>query len=183
MLNDKKIRQSLISRLNQQSIRPKVILEELRVHNGNAIADVVTVHSFAHCYEIKGETDSIYRITRQSQFYDLAFKKVTLVTTEKQLETALKVAPPHWGIMCAKDKKESVVIAHIRKAIPSPIYDKKIALLTLWKSELVELAEIVPIQKAEKLNRLQLSEALSIALSEKSISESIGDKLLSRRFK
>ena len=52
-LNDSEIRRSLIQKLNNQAKQPKAILEELRVHNGNAIADVVAIHNNAHCYEIK----------------------------------------------------------------------------------------------------------------------------------
>lgn len=43
-LGDKEIRQLLIRRLENASRIPKAILEELRVHNGNAIAGVVSVH-------------------------------------------------------------------------------------------------------------------------------------------
>lgn len=101
-LDDENIRKALIDRLLRLSKAPKAILEELRVHNGNAIADVVAVYSTAHCYEIKGENDSVQRILRQSRFYDLAFNRTTLVTTDKQLEKALRLAPPHWGIMRAR---------------------------------------------------------------------------------
>lgn len=180
VLDDRTIRRSLVSRLVGLSPPPKAILEELRVHNGNAIADVVTVHSTAHCYEIKGETDSIHRILKQSRYYDLVFKKVTLVTTDRHIESALRLAPLHWGIMRAREMRGDVKISYLRPALPSPSFDKKLALLTLWKSELVEVAHSGAMRKVEKLNRAQLSDLLASALTDEAISKSIGEKLTSR---
>jgi hypothetical protein len=180
ILDDKTIRKSLIKRLSQQSPAPKALLEELRVHNGNAIADVVTVHSAAHCYEIKGETDSIYRILRQSRYFDLVFERITLVTVARHTDNALRLAPPHWGIMVAKQRSEEISISHVRAASLSPLFDKRLALLTLWKSEMVEVAGDSTIEKPEKLNRSELSDILASMLSKDSVNKSIGEKLKSR---
>ena len=49
-LNDVSIRKSLILKLKNQAVRPKAIIEELRVHNGKAIADVVALYAEAHCF-------------------------------------------------------------------------------------------------------------------------------------
>jgi hypothetical protein len=51
-LDDKTIRKYLIARLASLSNKPKAIIEELRVHNGNAVADVVAVHKYAHWEEL-----------------------------------------------------------------------------------------------------------------------------------
>ena len=64
-LNDARIREALLRKLAKQKVKPRAVLEELHVHNGRAIADVVTLHAEAHCYEIKGETDRIERILTQ----------------------------------------------------------------------------------------------------------------------
>lgn len=181
-LDDGDIRQALIDRLSRFSKAPKAILEELRVHNGNAIADVVAVYSAAHCYEIKGDNDSVQRILRQSRFYDLAFNRTTLVTTDKQIEKAFRLAPPHWGIMWARRREAVVTIGYVRSASPSPAFDKRLALLTLWRSELVELALSIPLVRVEKMNRSQLSGLIASALPDAAISKNIGEKLLSRHF-
>src|SRR4051812_50228660 len=98
-LNDACIRGALLRKLARQKTRPRAVLEELHVHNGRAIADVVTLHLEAHCYEIKGETDRIERITTQCVYYNAAFRRITLVTTECNLRRALRLAPRFWGIM------------------------------------------------------------------------------------
>ncbi len=181
ILNDHAIRTSLIARLSGLSKAPKAVLQEIRVHNGNAIADVVALHSEAHCYEIKGETDSVQRIMRQGSYYDVVFRRTTLVTTENQIRSALRLAPQHWGIMKAHDVGGKVKITYVRRARPSPTFDKKLALLTLWKSELVEVARSIPLEKAEKLNRSQLSNLIASALPADVVGKNISDKLTSRR--
>lgn len=162
---------------------PRAILQELRVHNGNAIADVVTVHTRAHCYEIKGDTDSVYRLLKQCQFYDLAFNKITLVTTDRQLNKALRLAPAYWGIVRCSRHGDQLSFSYVRRAKSNPLFDKKTALLTLWKSELVDVALPLSAQKIEKLNRSQLSELIATNLSSESLGKSIGEKLVSRSFK
>src|SRR6187549_3456621 len=97
-LNDTRIREALLRKLARQKARPRAVLQELHVHNGRAIADIVTLHSEAHCYEIKGATDRIERIAVQGTFYNTAFRRITLVTTECKVRRALKLAPPCWGI-------------------------------------------------------------------------------------
>ncbi|WP_031437909.1 sce7726 family protein [Methylobacter tundripaludum] len=179
-LDDKKIRYSLIDRLSTLSKAPKAILEELRVHNGNAIADVVTVHKYAHCYEIKGDNDNVHRILKQGRFYDLVFKKITLVTTTRHIENALRLAPEHWGIMCVRENAGKVKISYVRSARPSPDFDKRLALLTLWKSELIDVALSITTGKVEKFNRIQLTDLIALKLDKDTLSKSIGDKLISR---
>jgi hypothetical protein len=179
-LDDKEIRESLIIRLSTLSKAPKAILEEVRVHNGNAIADVVTVHTYAHCYEIKGDNDNVHRILKQSLFYNLVFKKITLVTTTNQIEKALRLAPEYWGIMCAHESKGKVKINYVRSAKSNPNFNKSLALLTLWKPELIDVALTITADKMEKLNRTQLSELIALRLDEDTLNKHIGDKLISR---
>src|SRR4051794_6277919 len=102
-LNDARIREALLRELAHQQSRPRAVIQELHVQNGKAVADVVTLHSEAHCYEIKGATDRIDRIAAQSLFYNASFRWITLVTTECKLRRALKLVPPFWGIMIAVD--------------------------------------------------------------------------------
>jgi len=179
-LDDKTIRKFLIARLAALTKKPKAIIEELRVHNGNAIADVVAVHRYAHCYEIKGDADSIHRILRQCKFYNLAFKRITLVTTQRHINNAIKLAPAHWGIMVASDKNGSVAIRYVRRASNNTLYDVKVALLTLWKSELLDVALPFSTGKLDKLNRMQLSDLIVLKLDHETLCESIGNKLVCR---
>lgn len=179
-LDDKTIRKFLITRLASLSNKPKAIIEELRVHNGNAIADVVAVHKYAHCYEIKGDTDAVRRILVQCQFYDLAFRRITLVTTDRHLDNALRLAPAHWGIMVASPLKDNVAIRYVRRASRNPLYDTRVALMTLWKSELLEVALPIFPKKLDKLNRAQLTDLIALNVGQGMLCEKIGDRLADR---
>ena len=139
-LNDAVIREALLHKLERQKSRPRAVLQELHVHNGKAIADVVTLHSEAHCYEIKGATDRIERIMVQGAYYNAVFRRITLVTTECNLRgRPLKLAPRFWGIMVAIADGEAVRFRHVRAARLNPNFEKESAAMTLWKSEMLEL--------------------------------------------
>jgi hypothetical protein len=140
-LNDSKIREALLRKLSNQKSKPRAVIEELRVHNGNAIADVVTLHSEAHCYEIKGSSDKIKRITIQGSFYNTAFRRITLVITERNLRRALRISPRFWGIMLARLDGSEVKLSYVRPARINPLFEKALAVQTLWKSEMLALVE------------------------------------------
>ena len=111
-LNDVSIRKSLILKLKNQAVRPKAIIEELRVHNGKAIADVVALYAEAHCFEIKGDGDKIERMLKQGKYYNLSFRKITVITTLKHLKKALSLAPTYWGIMIAEEQADEIKIIY-----------------------------------------------------------------------
>lgn len=178
VLNDSRIREALLRRLERQTARPRAVLEELHVHNGSAIADVVTLHAEAHCYEIKGATDRIERIVAQGNFYNAAFRRITLVTTECNLKRARKLAPRFWGILVAIEDEGDVRFRHVRAARLSPQFEKRRAAMTLWKSEMLEL---VPEAGAEKKPRRLLAELIAETRRELELSMNICELLLGRR--
>lgn len=180
-LNDGEIRPALLKHLRNLAYVPKAVLEEIRVHNGNAVADIVAVHRIAHCYEIKGETDVIARIDRQGGFYDQAFQRVTLVTTENHLACAKRLAPSYWGILLAeKSRKELPTLRYVRKATNSPKYDKQIALLTLWKSELLQMLSAEE-PRLQKMSRSMLTQLIAETQPLRDISAMIGQHLVNRQ--
>jgi hypothetical protein len=181
MLNDSLIRAALLTRLRNAHPKPKALIEELRVHNGNAIADVVAIHSEAHCYEIKGDGDKIERIAQQGLYYDLAFRKVTLVTTSKHIVKAIKIAPSHWGILEAKcNSSNRIVFKSVRQVKKSAAFDKQIALLTLWRNELLDIALELEEKVQSKTNRDSLSSLISQAFGAQELSLTIGKALVLR---
>lgn len=176
-LNDTEIRAALRNKLNSQVVKPRAIVEELRVHNGNAIADVVALYSEAHCYEIKGRQDKIERISVQGGYYNTAFRKITLVTTVNHLEKAEIIAPNHWGIMLAEYSQGNVRLKHVRGAKNNPLFDKELALLTLWKSEMLTMLEE---NKYNKKPRDSLAQLISVSKKKVELSNRICSVLLDR---
>ena len=177
-LNDAAIREALLHKFERQKSRPRAVLEELHVHNGKAIADVVTLHSEAHCYEIKGATDRIERITAQGVYYNAAFRRITLVTTECNLRRALRLVPRFWGIMVAIVDGVAVRFRHVRAARLNPNFEKQSAAMTLWKSEMLEL---VPESGTERMPRRRLAQLIAETRRELQLSMSICDLLFSRQ--
>ncbi len=180
ILNDADIRPSLIQFLSSKAIKPKRIIEELHVHRGNAIADVVTIHSEAHCYEIKGDQDKIDRLFRQAQFYNKAFNKITLVTTERKLKEALKKTQDFWGIIVAYPSETGIRFRHVRKAKNSPSFNKELALATLWKKELSDINSEYQLDIPEKLNKREIATEISEKLNKSQIKRSIAKSLALR---
>jgi hypothetical protein len=173
-LNDAEIRRALIQRLTTRKIKPRAVMEEVRVHNGNAIADVVTLHREAHCYEIKGCDDKIERVVVQGRFYNTAFRRITLVTTERKLRNAMSFAPGFWGIMIALRDESTVRFRHVRKARLNPQFDRESAAMTLWKSEMLDLLQGRELRRkprsflaqmiAQKRRNFELSSSICAAL-------------------
>lgn len=153
MLKDAEIRNALVQHLNTRSPRPTHVLQELHVHNGNAIADVVAFYKQMHCYEIKGETDSIQRILKQAEVFSHSFPKLTLVLTTKHVRWALRNLPEYWGILVAQDKGGRVIFRYERKASNNPDFVTNKALMMLWRQELLDVSEKMGVIQKKSGNR------------------------------
>lgn len=174
-LDDRIIRKNLKDFLSVRKPSPKMILEELGVHNGNAIADVVAIYKVAHCYEIKSDKDRIERVLKQIEFFDLSFSKLTLVTTKKFLNRAIELLPPYWGILVAIQKNQSkIIFQYKRKAKYNPNWNSEKSLLSLWKSELLDLGS--------KTNCSNLKNWHSRAVLAKTISSGCGKAWIREEF-
>ena len=179
-LTDREIRQALIANLGRRANAPYATLEEVHVCNGNAIADVVAVYKTMHCYEIKGETDSINRVVRQSRFYDLAFPLISLVTTQNHLKKAKIIVPKHWGILLViASSNGALLFKYVRGASKNTSYCPEIALLSLWRSELVEFPSASNVS-LEKMNREKIAAVITSIAPTSVINESVGRALALR---
>ncbi len=176
-LNDKEIRFALLEKLNNQACKPRAIIEELRVHNGNAIADVVALYSEAHCYEIKGENDKIERVVTQGLYYNSAFRKITIVTTPNHLKKTIQIAPAYWGIMVAQRSTRGIYFSYERGAKQNPDFNKHLALLTLWKNEMLSLMEE---KKHERKPRAFLAQLIAQTQKKSELSNKICEQLFER---
>lgn len=180
VLNDPVIRQKLKSYLKNLPVKPRAIVDELHVHRGNAIADVVAVYKEPHCFEIKGETDNIARLLIQGKFYDLVFKKISLVTTENHLKKALNIIPDYWGVLVAYTNEAEVKFRHHRKASSNPNFVKEVALLTLWKQEMLNVSSTNNIEIPKKINKQELVSELANNLTLKKVNTEIANSLFKR---
>lgn len=181
MLDDLTIREALRKYIIRKATAPLAVVEELRFHEGNCIADLVTVHSSLHGYEIKGETDKVARLKIQAPFYNKSLPSLTLVTTFKQLKWAEQNLEDFWGILLAYKKDEEVRFRYIRGATRNPSYDVRSALQVLWRDELIELAKKIgkPISNA-RTTRAQIADRVASAASRGTITLGIAELILRR---
>jgi hypothetical protein len=143
MLNDQTIRSEFKSHLLRRANKPRILVEELRIHDGNAIADIVAIYDFMHGYEIKGESDKVSRITVQSGYYNTSFSYLTLITTENHLQWAIENIDSFWGIIVAFNGGTRIKFRHIRGAKSNPLFSTKKSLSMLWRDELMNVGTII----------------------------------------
>jgi hypothetical protein len=181
ILTDKVIRNELVKFLNTRKPRPNIVMEELRVHNGNAIADVVAVYNTAHCFEIKGESDKLTRVKRQAKFYNTTFLKITLVTTPNHASTAEKQIPKFWGILVADNAGKKITFSYVRKAKHNSAFSKPLALSMLWRSELINIATRIEASGLRKrLTRAEIADYISKNRSKEEVISDVTRTILNR---
>jgi len=139
ILGDPIIRENLKRFLTLRQPAPKIVFEEFGVNNGRAIADVVALYKYAHCFEIKSDKDKLQRVLDQSRFFDQTFSKLTLVTTNKFAEKAIKLLPSYWGILVASSNNNGITFKYLKGANFNPVWNSKKSLLSLWKSEIINI--------------------------------------------
>lgn len=138
-LKDSQLRHAFEDYLQRRSPRPAAILHELRVSRGNAVADVVALFRNPHCFEIKGQTDSVRRVLRQSSYYSLSFRRLTLITTRNHERWAMKNLPDCWGLIVAAQRPCGISFHHVRPATFNRDFCPEVAFALLWREELSTL--------------------------------------------
>lgn len=178
---DREIRYALKNFLMNRKPSPSKIVDELKVNNGVARADVVALYKFAHCFEIKGDKDSLSRVSNQVSQYDLAFKKITIVTTKKLLNSLELKVPEYWGILLAEKRDDGITFKYLRRAKSNPNFSGEVALLSLWKDELLELNLTIgksPVSKSQR--RELIAQKISDESTLADIAGAISQALLKR---
>ena len=158
------------------------LLNEVRINNGLAIADLVSVgEKTFHCYEIKSDRDKITRIIDQSKYFDIAFNKISLITTVAHQKRALDIIPDYWGLIIVSNTPK-IKIRYIRKASFSPLFSKQKTLLTLWRDELlgIMLMKNIIEKPTNKFSRNELINILCTKLSTTEIYSSMNNYLVAR---
>ena len=181
VLLDKDIREIFISHHSKRYPKTK-LLSEVRVNNGMAIADLVSIGiKSSHCFEIKSDKDKLIRVREQSKSFDVAFNKISLITTYAQHKKALDIIPEHWGIIIVGNTPEKK-IHYLRKASLSPLFSEQKALLFLWRDELLNIALMKNINEKSlnRANRKELIDFISSNLSTTEICRLLNSYLLIR---
>lgn len=140
-MREAEIKRALAHHLDSMRDRmSSMVLEELRLNDGEIRADVVDVHDM-HCYEIKSEGDSLKRLICQGCGYARVFDHVTLVTTERHLKKAMPMLPKWWGILLVPEN-EDAAFKQIRIAKPNKGHEPEVLATLLKREECMAILEM-----------------------------------------
>jgi hypothetical protein len=130
---DKHIRSALVKYL-RDSDPTCAIFHETPLARGLRRADVLAVNGHIAGFEIKSERDSLTRLAKQVDYYNLVCEFSTIVTAKSHLSKARAIIPQSWGIMTAEGY-ETVSIKLIRKPKLNRHLDKWALIRLMWKEE------------------------------------------------
>jgi len=140
-MKDFEIRRSLhqdfLSEYND--ISESLIIDELKVCNGNAIMDVAIVNGALIGFEIKSPYDNLSRLRTQMLYYNKVFDYITIVTSNKHINGVIKEVPYWWGIWVVEKNKQEIKKIQIRTAIPNENIEAFSVAQFLWKIEIIDL--------------------------------------------
>ncbi len=133
----KSLHQDLLSEYNYPS--ESLVVDELKVCNGNAIMDVAVVNGSLIGFEIKSANDNLSRLTNQMSFYNKVFDFITVVTCKNHLNGVLKTVPSKWGIWIVEKDGDELKKCETRVATMNEDTDAFSIAQFLWKNEIIDL--------------------------------------------
>lgn len=139
------------------------IIDELQVCYGEARVDIAAINGSFYGYEIKSESDTLERLPQQAICYNRVFDYITLVCSEKFLESIDDKIPKWWGVYLAKlNMSKNVFIECFREPSINTELDSFSLVQFLRKDELVEIMkELGADNKIAKQKKFILWETLA----------------------
>ena len=131
------LHQNFLSNFNLPS--ESLIVDELKVCNGNAIMDVAVINGSLIGFEIKSKNDNLSRLTHQMSFYNKVFDFITVVTCKNHLNGVIKTVPSNWGIWLIEKYGPELKKFETRVATMNEDTDAFSIAQFLWKNEIIDL--------------------------------------------
>ncbi|KKS98265.1 MAG: hypothetical protein UV73_C0003G0207 [Candidatus Gottesmanbacteria bacterium GW2011_GWA2_43_14] len=139
------IRKALIRKLLQEHPNEPdtIVVEELGLQHGTVRVDVALVNGRLHGFELKSDLDTLLRLPRQMQTYNMVLDQITLVVGKDHLHKAVNLIPDWWGVIIAKsiDTDGNVRFYEIREPENNPTLDSMSIVRLLWKDEALSILE------------------------------------------
>ncbi|MGK3949388.1 sce7726 family protein [Microbacterium sp. K2] len=134
--------------LGRHNLRTATVLSEVRARASKA--DLVILNGTATAYEIKSERDSLSRLTGQLSDYRSVFASVTVVTSPRQKDAVLRLAPDDVGVLVLSPRLRLQVV---RETHDHPERIDPTALLeTLRSGEAAQVLESIGIETPDVPN-------------------------------
>lgn len=118
-LDDPDIRAAVIKHFSRY--KDVSIFEEFTTYSGKARADVVAINGHLNGIEIKSDFDSLHRLPKQIEEYNLTFERNYLIIGERWIPIVEQEVPSFWGIAVAKrNRLGKVAIRFMRQPTKNP---------------------------------------------------------------
>jgi len=132
------MKSALIDYLLKENKKNIVIGAEVPFLSGKRWLDVLLMHpKYFHAFEIKGDRDSLSRLSGQIKDINTSFEYTSVVVSNKYVEKISQHIPASVGIIYINADNKSVKT--IRKPIKRVKLNKKNLSLFLWKQEIIPL--------------------------------------------
>lgn len=117
-----------------------IVIDELGLNHGESRADIAVVNGLMIGYEIKSDSDSLYRLEEQIKSYNAIFDELNIIVGTRHIKNIHKHLPKWWGIIIAdKGPRHAVKFDLYRKSSRNKkIKPISIARL-LWRNEVIQL--------------------------------------------
>jgi hypothetical protein len=117
-----------------------LILDELGLKHGKCRADIAVISGHLNGYEIKSDSDSLYRLRRQVESYNAVFDYVSVVLTYRHLNEAMYIVPEWWGvILVTSDQQGDLNFQTIRLHDQNEVVNNYAVAQLLWRQEAQEV--------------------------------------------
>lgn len=131
-MQDKEIRKILIKYLKQRHSEYRIYQEK---SIGSSICDLMLVTDKLTGFEIKSDSDSYERLSKQVTDYNLFFDDNYIVIGKSHIKSIESHVPKHWGII----KVDSNGTELIREPLPNRSVQRLTQLRQLWRNELRQI--------------------------------------------
>jgi len=117
-----------------------LVIDELGLKHGRKRADIAVINGHLNGYEIKGDEDSLSRLSGQVEAYSAVFDRAIVVVANRHLRTVQAILPPWWGVVvCKEGPRKGVLFETIRRATINMGVDSFSVAQLLWRKEAVEI--------------------------------------------
>jgi hypothetical protein len=148
-LNDPQIRKSFHSKMlrHHQLADGTLVVDELGLLNGKYRADIAVINGYLIGFEIKSDRDTLTRLPQQISAYDAIFDFISILVTNRHLDTISGLVPSWWGItLCVESRRGVIHFNIVRKPSRNHSVDPRSIVQLLWRSEVIGILK----QRGEK---------------------------------
>ncbi|MBL7719457.1 MAG: MmcB family DNA repair protein [Flavipsychrobacter sp.] len=134
---------------NFLSDKNALVIEEMGLFQGLSRIDIAVVNGSLYGYEIKSESDTLYRLDSQLRYYRQVFDYLTFVVGRKHVEPIKNLLPEWCGLIVAtpQNKSDILHLKQVKRPKRNPEINSIAVAQLLWKDELLYLLNERGIKK------------------------------------